>query len=296
MDRLDWVLPSFDAKEFDPNVPNGTVLYESNSRANGEGGTVICPTFIGTSVYSVATSYTAGGWNTYLTGIKGVGIRIKGGINQEWWPQFIEYYDRKIEMLDADKFTVQLVKIGKITAGGRISGVVGETTFVNLNYVVRKLSLSGEGIEVKPRVPTCSLETKFVSVGLEGDASALSGKGTGPTKDFSLRLRCSGGDDGSTTRMFIVFSDSTTPSNRSSTLSLTKDSGAKNVGVEILREDGELVRYGPESGEMNQWSVGEFGNVPVEIKLRARYVGTSMERAPTPGSANANATFTISYK
>lgn len=168
--------------------------------------------------------------------------------------------------------------------------------FVNFGYVVRRISLEGEGIAVEPRVPSCALETKTVSVELDGDASELTDKRAGPTKDFNLRLQCSGGDAGSMTRMFIVFSDTTNPSNRSSTLSLSKDSKAKNVGIEILRDNGELVRYGPESGEENQWMVGEFGNVPVDIKLRARYVGTSMTLKPTVGSANANATFTISYK
>ncbi|WP_430749398.1 fimbrial protein [Comamonas thiooxydans] len=156
--------------------------------------------------------------------------------------------------------------------------------------------MQGDGIEVRPRVPSCALQTKTVSVELEGDISELTDKSAGPTKDFNLRLQCSGGDANTTTRMFIVFSDSTTPSNRSSTLSLSSDSEAKNVGIEILRENGELVRYGPESGAENQWMVGEFGNVPVDIKLRARYVGTSMSLKPTVGTANALATFTISYK
>ena len=296
-DRLDWTFPSFNAGEFDPNVSDGTVFYRSNSRANGKGGRVICPLDIGLSFYTVSTSHSRGPYNTYLTGIEGVGIRIKGGINQEWWPQWIDYGNKRwIDMLAADEFTVELVKIGKITAGGRISGVIGETMFVNFGYVVRQIRLEGQGIEVKPRVPSCALETKTVSVELDGDASELTDKRAGPTKDFNLRLQCSGGDPNSTTRMFIVFSDSTNPSNRSSTLSLSKDSKAKNVGIEILRDNGELVRYGPESGEENQWMVGEFGNVPVDIKLRARYVGTSMTLKPTVGSANANATFTISYK
>nr|WP_255539172.1 fimbrial protein [Comamonas sp. NyZ500] len=199
-------------------------------------------------------------------------------------------------MVSAGSFTIELVKIGKITAGGRISGAIGETTFVNYGYIARRIYIQGDGIEVRPRVPSCALQTKTVSVELEGDISELTDKSAGPTKDFNLRLQCSGGDANTTTRMFIVFSDSTTPSNRSSTLSLSSDSEAKNVGIEILRENGELVRYGPESGAENQWMVGEFGNVPVDIKLRARYVGTSMSLKPTVGTANALATFTISYK
>ncbi|MDH1477009.1 fimbrial protein [Comamonas thiooxydans] len=298
---LDWVLPVINADEFDPNVPNGTVLYRSTARANGQGGRLVCPYGVGMLAYTVSTSRTGGGWDTYLTSIEGVGIRIKGGnpsIAHLWWPQFVNFgdNDKVLIMLPGDQFTLELVKIGKITAGGKIQGLIGESTLVNTGYDVRKISLPEDGIEVKPRVPSCALETKVVNVKLEGEASALIGMREGPKTDFNLRLQCSGGDPNTTTRMFIVFSDSTNPSNRSSTLSLSKDSTAKNVGIEILRDNGELVRYGPESGEENQWMVGEFGNVPVDIKLRARYVGTSMTLPPTVGSANANATFTISYK
>ncbi|WP_177340825.1 fimbrial protein [Comamonas thiooxydans] len=282
-DSLRWEFPSFKVADFDPNVPLGTVLYRSNSRANGPGGKAICTYPIGLIVYSVPFPFGMGGWGTYKTPIEGIGIRVKGGINeQEWWPQTRDFGDiTSFNMIAADHFTVELVKIGKITAGGRISGVIGETTFVNYNYVARRIYIQGDGIEVRPRVPSCALQTKTVSVELEGDISELTDKSAGPTKDFNLRLQCSGGDANTTTRMFIVFSDSTTPSNRSSTLSLSSDSEAKNVGIEILRENGELVRYGPESGAENQWMVGEFGNVPVDIKLRARYVGTSMSLKPT---------------
>lgn len=161
-DRLDWTFPSFKVAEFDPNVPVGTTLYRSRSKANGRGGVVVCPLKIGTSVYYVATSISSGGWNTYKTGIEGIGIRIKGGINQNWWPQQIEYADNvtRVTMLPADDFTVELVKIGKITAGGRITGAIGEVMFVNFGYVVRRISLEGEGIVVEPRVPSCALETK----------------------------------------------------------------------------------------------------------------------------------------
>ena len=297
-DSLRWEIPSFKTEDFDPNVPLGTVLYRANSSANGPGGKAICPFRIGPAVYAVPFGLGMGGWNTYKTPIEGIGIRVKGGFNQqEWWPQQADFGDlTSINLVSAGSFTIELVKIGKITAGGRISGAIGETTFVNYGYIARRIYIQGEGIEVRPRVPSCALQTKTVSVELEGDISELTDKSAGPTKDFNLRLQCSGGDANTTTRMFIVFSDSTTPSNRSSTLSLSSDSEAKNVGIEILRENGELVRYGPESGAENQWMVGEFGNVPVDIKLRARYVGTSMSLKPTVGTANAFATFTISYK
>ncbi|EFI59100.1 Fimbrial protein, partial [Comamonas thiooxydans] len=54
-------------------------------------------------------------------------------------------------------------------------------------------------------------------------------------------------------------------------------------------------------GDVNQWMVGEIGEnnmavTPLNIKLKARYTSTSRVQEPTPGSANADATFVISYK
>jgi type 1 fimbria pilin len=102
---------------------------------------------------------------------------------------------------------------------------------------------------VEPRVPTCKLNTPLVPVSLDSiSASDLMDNGKGPWKDFSLSLACAGGDTGTSTRMFVVFSDAQNPANRSTTLSLSEDSVAKNVGIEIQRENEELVSFGPESG------------------------------------------------
>lgn len=293
---VEWSLPPWETGSFDPSVPVGTVIYSKAVNASGMQGFVQCKKTIGRTRYSVATSNLSDGYETFRTSIAGVGIRIKGGINSSsWWPQ--SWYDNRTNyfLAKAEDFVVELVKTGPITAGGYISGLVGESRFVDLNHTFRKIYIEGSGIVVEPRVPTCKLNTPLVPVSLDSiSASDLMDNGKGPWKDFSLSLACSGGDIGTTTRMFVVFSDSQNPENRSTTLSLSKNSVAKNVGIEIQRENDQLVSFGPESGEANQWMVGEFGNEPVNIKLKARYTSTSLE--PTPGSANADATFVISYK
>ncbi len=98
--------------------------------------------------------------------------------------------------------------------------------------------------------------------------------------------------------MFLTLTDAVSPGNRSSNLSLLPGPAtASGVSVQILRGDGTPVSYGPDSAETgnpNQWQVGEFGNVIVTIPFKARYIQTAT--SVRPGSANAAATFTMSYQ
>lgn len=283
--------------EFNPSVPVGTVISLKNAQAIGLGGFIQCKKAMGKTVYSVKTSTESDGLGTFRTSVAGVGIRIRERFSSSWWPRTL-YDDRTNYILTpSEEFVVELVKTGPITAGGYIGGLIGESRYVDLGHTFRRIYIDGAGIVVDPKVPTCKPNDLLVPVNLDNiSVSDLADAGKGPWKDFSLNLTCSGGDIDTTTRMFIAFSDTQNPANRSTTLSLTEDSVAKNVGIEIQRENGQLVRFGPVSGEEEQWMVGEFGNESVNIKLKARYIGASLVQEPTPGSANAYATFIISYK
>ncbi|MNO06732.1 F17a-G fimbrial adhesin precursor [compost metagenome] len=76
------------------------------------------------------------------------------------------------------------------------------------------------------------------------------------------------------------------------------DSTVKGIGIQILK-DNVVLGYGPDSsaaGNTNQWSAGTVkqGQASMIIPLQARYVQTTARI--TSGSANANATFTMSYQ
>ncbi|MDH1336637.1 type 1 fimbrial protein, partial [Comamonas thiooxydans] len=288
-------IQSWETGDFDPSVPVGSVINLKNLRVSGPGGFIQCKRTMGRTLYSGIGQPDR--YGTFKTSIAGVGIRMRMASSGSWWP--LSWYDDRTNyfLAAAEDFVVELVKTGPITAGGYIGGLIGEARYVDLQHTFRRIYIEGRGIAVEPRVPTCKLNTPLVPVYLDSiSASDLMDNGKGPWKDFSLSLACAGGDIGTSTRMFVVFSDAQNPANRSTTLSLSKDSVAKNVGIEIQRENEELVSFGPESGEVNQWMVGEFGNEPVNIKLKARYTATSLVQEPTPGSANADATFVISYK
>ncbi|EDT38436.1 Fimbrial protein [Burkholderia ambifaria MEX-5] len=129
--------------------------------------------------------------------------------------------------------------------------------------------------------------------------SAFNGIGStvGP-RSFAISLTCSGGDAGTMTNAHVTLTDSTNPNNTSTTLSLTKESTASGVGLQIMKGD-TLVGFGPDSaavGNTNQWQVGTVmqGQANLTIPLAARYVQTGSKI--TPGSTDARATFTMSYQ
>jgi len=111
-------------------------------------------------------------------------------------------------------------------------------------------------------------------------------------------LQCSGGDPNTSTNAYVTLTDATNPTNTSQVLSLTPTSQASGVGVQILNGT-TVLGYGPDSaapGNTNQWYAGNIavGTSRFTIPLSARYVQTGA--TVTPGTANAQATFTMSYQ
>ncbi|WP_080406466.1 fimbrial protein [Burkholderia ubonensis] len=293
-------LPKFNPPPFDPNIAEGTVIFSSSGVASGLGGVVNCDSIIGEVFYAGTTGYGAGKYNAYPTPVAGVGIRIRGGVNVgEWWPQSMIFNGTSGIFGAGSDFTVELVKTGNITAPGILSGEIGITYAMQHEKKIRSIVTNG-AINIRPQVPTCDLLTRNVAVDL-GKVSVGELKGIGSTsspKSLEVRLKCSGGNPGTSTNMFMTMTDSANPGNRSSTLSLASGSTADGVGIQILRgSDNTLVSYGPDSaqtGNPNQWQVGNFGNVDVTVPFKVRYVRTS--ETVKVGKANGVATFTMSYQ
>jgi type 1 fimbria pilin len=107
----------------------------------------------------------------------------------------------------------------------------------------------------------------------------------------NIGLNCPAG-----TNLHMVITDQTSPGNRTSTLTLTGDSEAGGVGIEVLH-NGKPVLFGPDSasvGTQNQFLVGSNLGGSVSIPLTARYIRTSL--TSRAGSVKAFATFTMSYQ
>lgn len=289
------------APAFDPDVPDQTVVYESRGQGDNSWGVATCPTspngtaiglvrYAGFGVYDSRT-------NTYPTSVKGIGYRIssKSLTADRWWPYTVDYGSGVGRiLLGASDYRVQLVKTGPITAKGQLSGDIGSITLAHHGGQVISRIRFVTPLIIEPRVPTCQVTQWTNSVALGSvlpqalDAS--------PWHPITLKLSCSGGSTGASTRMYMAMTDVNNPANLGSQLTLTPGpKTAQGVAVEIRREDDSVVNFGPDSNSRNQWFVGQFGsNVAPTIQLKARYVKTGAQ--VKPGQANALVTFTMSYQ
>ncbi|WP_255503188.1 fimbrial protein [Cupriavidus sp. UME77] len=298
VDYLRVDLPAWDSATFDPNVPDGTVVFSGTGQATGLAGKVECPTYLEASYDGKGP---VGRFNTYATSVAGIGVRIKGGaVPDQWWPNGFTWTVNGVNFKGGGDFTVELVKTGRITAAGALTGEIGTTTLVNQqNQVIRRIFITGS-LPIRPLVPTCKVTTPSVAVPL-GSIPTYAFKAVGTKTElrpFEIRLQCSGGSQGTATRMYMTMTDASDPSNRSSVLTLSSNSKATGVGIRILRgSDDSVVWFGADSSasnNQNQWFIGEYGNNTVTIPLKAQYYQRAAQ--VTPGPANGLATFTMSYQ
>ena len=285
-----FTLPSFNIPNFDPDVPDGTVLHSQSVSTGGSGSNVDCSGGI-RNVFN-GRQEPVGRYSTWPTGVSGIGVRIRWSTNPVWWPQSFDTAGSRLAF-SAAPLQVELVKTGRITAGGTMAGELAGTWVRSKTVQAASYRINGS-IELKPNVPTCSVTTKSIKVQF-GEVN-LNGPATAPEQPINIGLQCSGGERDAKTRMSITLTDAANPGNRSDVLTLTNASTAKGVGVRIMNGT-TPVRYGPDSSETgnpNQWFVTEAGNQTVNIPLTARYVRTS--GTLKAGTADAVATFTMSYQ
>ncbi|AMV46692.1 fimbrial protein [Paraburkholderia caribensis] len=141
---------------------------------------------------------------------------------------------------------------------------------------------------------TCSISQSNVYVYLPNAGTKAFASGIGavtPSQPFQLSLDCATG-----AKVLITLTDSVNPSNRTNTLTLSSDSTAQGVGIQVLNSTGSPVSFGADSaapGNANQWLIGDSPNGKLLVPLGARYVRTGTVSA---GSIKALATFTMSYQ
>lgn len=287
-----FTLAPFNAPNFDPDVPDGTVLHSQTINLAGISSTTYCNDGIG-NAYSGRLA-PVGLYSTWPTGVSGIGVRMRYSYtpNSLWWPLLVDIPGLYVTTNNTT-IAVELVKTGRITAGGTMTGELAGIWVRSKTVQIASFRISGS-IELKPNVPTCSVTTKSIKVQF-GEVN-LNGTAAAPEQPVNIGLQCSGGTRDAKTRMYITLTDAANPGNRSDVLTLTNASTAKGVGVRIMNGT-TPVRYGPDSSETgnpNQWFVTEAGNQTVNIPLSARYVRTS--DTPKGGTADAVATFTMSYQ
>jgi type 1 fimbria pilin len=250
-------------------------------------------------------SYPYLGNKIYQTPVEGVGVKIRhgngGGAWYEMWPMEFNYGPTQISGFNMPHPTMDIklefVKTGPITGRGRLAGEYGSTTFSGGGGSLRAARYLFSG-DLQIKAPTCAAAAQTQNVDLGTiPAKKFTGIGTvSELKPFAINLICSGGDENVDAKLYVTLTDNTNQSNTSNTLSLTSDSQAKGVGIQVFKDSTQLG-FGPDSaavGNKNQWYAGTTGNGFFSIPLQARFVQTS--QTVTPGPAKGRMTFTISYQ
>ncbi|WP_414429646.1 fimbrial protein [Burkholderia cenocepacia] len=295
----------FNPPAFDPGAfAVGSVIYSSsayptvvnNSSSSPYPSLVSCET--NTRTYATGIGMQSN--NIYPTSIPNIGIRILNDYSSTKFPFFGSYWTTSTWLATQYQIRIELIKTGNITAGGVLSGAFAQYRANDANGQLLVEHRFASPVVVQPKVPTCKVSTPAVAVPMTSVHMALfKGVGTTTTPNpFEIALACSGGLAGTSTNAYVTLTDTTMPGNTSTTLSLTKDSKASGVGIQILK-NGTPLGFGPDSaavGNTNQWYAGTIaqGQANLKIPLSARYVQTGEK--VTPGSANARATFTLSYQ
>ena len=279
---------------FDPSLPIGSTLWSGSVNAVGSGGGFCTG---GTFRIDFKGTHAYLGNNLYDSGIAGIGYRLKftnpSACTKDWWPAYC--IDAWSGTMTSHSLLVELVKTGTIVGGGSLTGLFAQWAVNTERYLGYTWSGS---VTVKPVIPTCAVATPSVPVPLGTvPAGRFSGMGsTSDPKNFVIALQCSGGDAGRSTEVYLTLTDQTKLSNRSAVLSLTADSTAQGVGIQV-KSAAAVISYGPDSAAAdnpNRWRAGAAVNGLFNIPMTASYVQTGS--AVKGGSANGRATFTMSYQ
>lgn len=187
----------------------------------------------------------------------------------------------------------ELVKTGPIAPNAVVpGGLVARWRFSALDALLMSLS---NPIQVVAQ--TCQVDTSSVAVNLTPGGSLRTSTFTGVNStsqpvSFSLELNCAG----TVATMGVTLTDVRVPGNTGTNLPLTATSSATGLNVQILR-NGVPIRFGPDSSQGNNTNQNMLGSVNggrLTVPLTARYIQTIPK--VTPGTANAIATATFSYR
>ncbi|MEC3765919.1 fimbrial protein [Cupriavidus sp. SS-3] len=283
------------------DTPTGTVLYDSNWVAAGPVNISCSGTFQYTYGYASPMQLVPGYSNVYQTTVAGIGIKAgwanwmsgtpsidsaplasppvsQAITNQAWTPYG-----------PMSRYRMQMVVTGPVRPGTvTLPPLLAQASYGSLT--VAQLMISGNTQII---APACTVQTPSLTVNmppLSASAFQATGSTAGQTA-FRLLLSCSG-----PTAIAMTLTDATQPGNTGSNLSLASGSSAGGVAYQILY-NGTPMSFGPASavaGNLHQFNVGTVtGASDMQVPLTARYIRTG---TVTPGTANAAATFTMSYQ
>jgi type 1 fimbria pilin len=272
------------------DLPVGTQLFKGSLLsipASGEYATCSSPGTFRKNVPGVVGALVNNVY-TYPSGIDGIGIQFFDG-SDIFSPTNTGAYPGRWGF-NNNQFGITVVRT-PFTGVGKSSGTVAPMAglFTLDGLAVATITFQPFDVGVK----TCTVTTPSIAVKLpqaHADKLPKVDSTTGDTP-FNLGLSCDPG-----LKVAMTITDVSNPTNLTTTLSLGHDASAKGVGYQILN-NGVPIAFGPDSAAVG--TANQFTIVPLSVQgsynipLVARYIRTG---TIVPGSANAYATFTMSYQ
>lgn len=227
------------------------------------------------------------GGGIYNTNLPGIGIRLTNTSSGKVIP-----YDQSTNAntyVYISGIKAELIKTGDITSGTLSTGVLARASAVAAASQLYFANVTLNGSNTVSSA-ACSVSTPTVDVPLgQHQKSEFSGVGSATEwETFSIGLDCD-----KSARINVQIDATQDPSNVPGVMKLDSTAGdvaASGVGVQVyFAPDDSAVQF----GQSRYYDTSPNGGAET-VQLKARYYQTSS--AVTAGSANATATFTLSYK
>lgn len=274
----------------------GATVYSTSVKTYPSGVDIAnCTTGINTRslVTGVNTTPIAGYANTYAFGVPGYGIRIQAGTSTVYYtnPASVDSYTYKTAGTWSagpvmTSFEVAIIKVAESVSSG---------TVTTGNYATFSLNKSGGGYLYPLQLAItggviqntgCRVLNNAIQVPMGNiSRSAFNGVGSSAARqNFSIPLECA-----ANVPVKVTLEGVNTPLDKANgILALTTDSVAAGIGLQLLYNDrplalGSAVSYGT-----------TVSDGTINIPFSARYYQTA--NGVSAGSANATATFTMTYQ
>lgn len=249
-------------------------------------------------------------WKTNLPGI-GVAIGIHTYANAcGWWPwldlggaggyPYSPWHGSACSVptkpvTNGGQAQVALVKIGAVTAGTVTGGVLFEgasTTSMDINGSFTIATTGRKSFSLTPtvvNVAACTTPNVTVNMGTYKQSTFTGAGSSTPAVAFKVNVNACPAGLKSIQYQFIPVSAVLDASN--GVLALSSDSTAAGIGLQLKDGSGKALKYN------TQYTLASYDSTTggaYTIPLTAAYYQTSA--TVTPGSANANLTFTMTYQ
>jgi type 1 fimbria pilin len=247
---------------------------------------------LGSGIY--ATSLSGVGMSFYLVTATGERIKLKGTLpvsyptNNLSGPGAISGVAAEI-VLTGTVLTGLLSNLPSVTVNVSSSGAFDACSDLTSTSQTLQTTVSSSAVNAT----SCLVLTPSIQVILPNISNSTLrtiGATAGDTR-FNIELNCLSG-----VTVFVTLTDASDVGNTGPLLSLKPSSTAMGIKLRIVKGNGQVVQYGPDSdvpGNLNQWLIGASAttnNIPLMVQYYREGASVSS------GSVEAAATFTLSYQ